>query len=63
MLKRHFEDEDFELHLMLKDTRYAIDLVMSLRAPADMTTAAEAPFARAESKGLGDKDFSAVAAA
>ena len=63
MLERHFEDEDFALHLMLKDTRYAMDLAMTFGAPADMTTAAEAAFARAESKGLGDKDFSAVAAA
>ena len=31
MLERHFEDEDFALHLMLKDTRYAMDLAMTVR--------------------------------
>jgi 3-hydroxyisobutyrate dehydrogenase len=63
MLEHNYEDTDFALYLMLKDVRYAIDLAATLGVKSDMSAAAEAAFARAKSKGLGDKDFAAVAAA
>jgi len=62
MLERNFEETDFALYLMVKDVRYAMDLATSLGVPADMAAAAAAVFTRAKSKGLGEKDFSAVAA-
>ncbi len=63
MLERNFDETDFALYLMLKDARYAMDLAKSVGVPSDMTAAAAAVFARAEAKGLGAKDFAAVAAA
>ena len=60
MIDSHFDETDFALSLMLKDTRYAIALAGALGAPRDMIVAAEAAFARAEAKGLGSKDFAAV---
>ncbi len=62
MLDHNFEETDFALYLMLKDTGYAIDLAKAVGVPSDMIAAAAAVFARAEAKGLGAKDFSAVAA-
>jgi len=61
MLERDFEPADFALSLMLKDARYATDLAHSLGAPADLVSGAAKAFARAEAKGLGPKDFAAVA--
>jgi 3-hydroxyisobutyrate dehydrogenase len=63
MLDRHFDQTDFALRLMLKDARYAVELARTVDVASDMTVAAEAVFARAEAKGLGEKDFAAVAAA
>jgi 3-hydroxyisobutyrate dehydrogenase len=61
MLERDFEPADFALNLMLKDARYAADLAHSLGAPAEVISGAARAFARAEAKGLGPKDFAAVA--
>jgi 3-hydroxyisobutyrate dehydrogenase len=61
MLEGDFEPTDFALSLMLKDARYATDLAHSLGAPADVISGAVKAFARAEAKGLGPKDFAAVA--
>lgn len=61
MLEGDFEPADFALSLMLKDARYAIALAQSLGAPADVISGAAKAFARAEAKGLGPRDFSAVA--
>ncbi len=61
MIAGEFDQTDFALYLMLKDTRYAIALAGTLGAPRDMIVAAQAAFARAEAKGLGAKDFAAVA--
>ncbi len=61
MLEQDFEPTDFALRLMLKDARYATALARSLGAPADVISGAAKAFARAEAKGLGAKDFAAVA--
>jgi 3-hydroxyisobutyrate dehydrogenase len=61
MIESRFDDTEFALYLMHKDTRYAIALAGTLGVPRDMIVAAEAAFARAEAKGLGAKDFAAVA--
>jgi 3-hydroxyisobutyrate dehydrogenase len=61
MIEGEFDETDFALYLMHKDARYAIALAGTLGAPRDMIVAAEAAFARAEAKGLGAKDFAAVA--
>ena len=61
MLEHDFEPTDFALHLMLKDARYATALAQTLGAPADLISGAAKAFARAEAKGLGAKDFAAVA--
>ncbi len=61
MIEGQFDEADFALSLMLKDARYAVTLAGALGAPHDMIVAAEAAFARAEAKGLGSKDFAAVA--
>ena len=61
MLEQDFEPTDFALSLMLKDARYATALAQSLGAPADVISGAAKAFARAEAKGLGSKDFAAVA--
>ena len=61
MIEREFDGTDFALYLMLKDARYATALAESVGAPADMISGAEKAFARAYAKGLGDKDFAAVA--
>jgi 3-hydroxyisobutyrate dehydrogenase len=61
MIEGEFDETDFALYLMHKDTRYAVALAEKLGAPHDMIAAAEAAFARAEAKGLGLKDFAAVA--
>ena len=61
MLAQDFEPTDFALHLMLKDARYATALAEALGAPADMIASAAKAFARADAKGLGDKDIAAVA--
>ncbi len=63
MLDGKFDETDFALYLMRKDAGYAVELAKSLGVAAETTAAAEAVFARAEAKGLGAKDFSAVAAA
>jgi 3-hydroxyisobutyrate dehydrogenase len=60
MLAHDFEPTDFALHLMLKDARYATALAEALGAPTDMIASAAKAFARAEAKGLGDKDIAAV---
>ena len=62
MLDRDFDGTDFALYLMLKDARYAADLAKAAGVTSDMVAAAAAAFARAEAKGLGAKDFAAVAA-
>jgi 3-hydroxyisobutyrate dehydrogenase len=61
MIEGEFDETDFALYLMHKDTRYAVALAEQLGAPHDVIAAAEAAFARAEAKGLGMKDFAAVA--
>ena len=61
MLEGDFDQTDFALSLMLKDARYAAALAQSLDAPADIIRGAVDAFARAEAKGLGAKDFAAVA--
>ena len=61
MLEHDFEPADFAVHLMLKDARYATALAEALGAHADMISGAAKAFARAEAKGLGDKDIAAVA--
>jgi 3-hydroxyisobutyrate dehydrogenase len=60
MLARDFEPTDFALNLMLKDARYATALAEALGAPAGMIDGAAKAFARADAKGLGDKDMAAV---
>jgi 3-hydroxyisobutyrate dehydrogenase len=60
MLAQDFEPTDFALNLMLKDARYATALAQSLGAPAGMIEGAAKVFARADAKGLGDKDMAAV---
>ncbi|HSV00762.1 MAG TPA: NAD(P)-dependent oxidoreductase [Roseiarcus sp.] len=60
MLAEDFEPTDFALNLMLKDARYAAALARSLGAPGDMIEGAEKAFARADAKGLGNKDMAAV---
>jgi 3-hydroxyisobutyrate dehydrogenase len=62
MLDRRFDNPDFALALMHKDTRYAIAEASRVGLPLDMLRGAESAFARAEARGLGDLDFSAVAA-
>ena len=61
MLEHDFEPADFAVHLMLKDARYATALAQTLGAHADMISGAVKAFARADAKGLGDKDIAAVA--
>ncbi|HEY1779073.1 MAG TPA: NAD(P)-dependent oxidoreductase [Roseiarcus sp.] len=61
MLEQDFEPADFAVHLMLKDARYATALAQSLGSPAGMIEGAAKAFARADAKGLGDKDIAAVA--
>jgi 3-hydroxyisobutyrate dehydrogenase len=61
MIEGEFDETDFALYLMHKDTRYAVALAEKLGAPHGVIAAAEAAFARAEAKGLGMKDFAAVA--
>ena len=61
MIEGEFDETDFALYLMHKDTRYAVALAKKLGAPHDVIAAAEAAFARAEAKGLAMKDFAAVA--
>jgi 3-hydroxyisobutyrate dehydrogenase len=61
MLARDFEPTDFALNLMLKDARYAAALAEALGAHAEMIEGAAKAFARAEAKGLGEKDIAAVA--
>jgi 3-hydroxyisobutyrate dehydrogenase len=61
MLENDYDDTDFGLSLMLKDARYAAALAQALGARADMIASAVKAFARAEAKGLGSKDFAAVA--
>ena len=61
MLEHDFEPADFAVHLMLKDARYAMALAEALGAHADMISGAAKAFARADAKGLGDKDIAAVA--
>jgi 3-hydroxyisobutyrate dehydrogenase len=60
MLARDFEPTDFALNLMLKDARYAAALAEALGAHAEMIEGAAKAFARAEAKGLGEKDIAAV---
>jgi 3-hydroxyisobutyrate dehydrogenase len=60
MLAQDFEPTDFALNLMLKDARYATALAQSLGLPAGMIEGAVKAFARADAKGLGDKDIAAV---
>jgi 3-hydroxyisobutyrate dehydrogenase len=60
MLAQDFEPTDFALNLMLKDARYATALAQSLGLPAGMIEGAAKAFARADAKGLGDKDIAAV---
>jgi 3-hydroxyisobutyrate dehydrogenase len=60
MLAQDFEPTDFALNLMLKDARYATALAEALGAPAGMIASAAKAFARADAKGLGDKDIAAV---
>jgi 3-hydroxyisobutyrate dehydrogenase len=60
MLAQDFEPTDFALNLMLKDARYATALAHSLGLPAGMIEGAVKAFARADAKGLGDKDIAAV---
>jgi 3-hydroxyisobutyrate dehydrogenase len=60
MLAQDFEPTDFALNLMLKDARYATALAEALDAPAGMIASAAKAFARADAKGLGDKDIAAV---
>jgi 3-hydroxyisobutyrate dehydrogenase-like beta-hydroxyacid dehydrogenase len=61
MLKHDYDQTDFALYLMLKDARYATALAASLGAEAGMISSAVEAFQRAEAKGMGAKDFSAVA--
>ena len=61
MIAGDFDETDFALALMHKDTRYASALAGQLGAPHEMIDGAAAAFARAEAKGLGARDFSAVA--
>ncbi len=61
MLAGDFDQTDFALYLMLKDARYAAALGHSLGAPGDMISGAVKVFARAEAKGLGEKDIAAAA--
>jgi 3-hydroxyisobutyrate dehydrogenase len=61
MIEGQFDETDFALSLMLKDARYAIALAGALGSPHEVIAAAEAAFARAKAKGLGAKDFAAVA--
>ena len=61
MLESDYDETDFGLSLMLKDAGYAVALAQALGTPADMISGAVNAFARAEAKGLGAKDFAAVA--
>ena len=61
MLQHDYDQTDFALYLMLKDARYAATLAQSLGTPSEMISGAVTAFARAEAKGLGAKDFAAVA--
>lgn len=61
MIAGSYDETDFALYLMHKDARYGIALAEALGAPKDMISGAAAAFARAEAKGLGAKDFAAVA--
>ena len=61
MIAGDFDETDFALSLMHKDARYASALAGQLGAPHEMIDGAAAAFARAEAKGLGAKDFCAVA--
>jgi len=61
MLDHDYDKTDFALYLMLKDARYATALAGSLGAEAGMISSSVEAFARAEAKGLGAKDFAAVA--
>jgi 3-hydroxyisobutyrate dehydrogenase len=61
MITGSFEETDFALYLMHKDARYGVALAQQLGSPHEMISGAAAAFARAEAKGLGAKDFAAVA--
>ena len=61
MIAGDFDETDFALYLMHKDARYGAALAAQLGAPHEMIDAAAAAFARAEARGLGAKDFAAVA--
>ena len=60
MLEHRFGDTEFALRHMLKDARYATTLAKELGMDPALVLAAATVFARAETKGLGDLDFSAV---
>jgi 3-hydroxyisobutyrate dehydrogenase len=63
MISGSFDETDFALYLMHKDSRYGVALAQRLGAPHEMIDGARTAFARAEAAGLGVKDFAAVAAA
>jgi len=61
MIEADFDETDFAVYLMHKDARYGVALAQQLGSPHEMISGAAAAFARAEAKGLGAKDFAAVA--
>lgn len=58
--ERRFDEADFALRHMLKDSRYALALGEKLAMRLDLVRAASAVYERADERGFGDLDFSGV---
>ena len=56
-----YDDPDFSLKLMAKDTRYATELARSVGAPLHLFPVVAEVYRHAEAHGLGDFDTAAVA--
>ncbi len=60
LTEHHFTDTEFALSNMLKDTRYALAMAEQFGVPLEVVKAASATYTRADERGLGQQDMSAV---
>jgi 3-hydroxyisobutyrate dehydrogenase-like beta-hydroxyacid dehydrogenase len=60
MTANRFDDTDFSVQWLHKDTRYAITLAEALGVPTHMAAAALNVYGVARDKGWGEADFAAV---
>lgn len=60
LTERQYDNTDFALRWMHKDTRYALTLAEQFHLPVKTVESAAGIFRRAVEKGLGDMDFAAV---